>query len=276
MNPLGRIRNRARARAASAQAEAFADAPSTIALRKLIEAATSVLDLGSGPNPIEGATAAVDLLLEPSQRSHGAGGTIDVEALKARGIRFVNQSIDQPLPFAELEFDFAYSSHVIEHVNNPGKACDEMMRVAKSGLLRCPNAMAEYLYGREYHKWLVMQRGGTLVFVEKTEAEFAPFGDSRAVTPETVNPFEALLDWAGERPTTGKNGIIARLRERLQRAFYSREPLSEVNLFWRMGFSWIEVRADGRIRQGGKPGRQWHYDATGLRHDWSNDWGEDE
>jgi SAM-dependent methyltransferase len=271
MNPLGRIRNRARARTAQAQAEAFADAHSTHALRQLIEAAGSVLDLGSGPNPIECATAAVDLLLEPSQRGHGAGGVIDPEAMKARGIRFVNQSIDQQLPFDRMEFGLVYCSHVIEHVDNPGKACDEMMRVAKTGLLRCPNAMAEYLYGREYHKWLVLQRGGTIIFLEKTPDEFAPFGDSRADTPETVNPFEALLDWAGERPSTGTNGIIARLRERLQRAFYSREPLSEINLFWNMGFSWIEVRADGRIKQGGSPGRQWHYDAEGLRQDWCND-----
>lgn len=268
MNPLARIRNRARAHTASAQGEAFANAHSTLALRKLIEGAGTVLDLGSGPNPIEGATAAVDLLLEPSQRGHGLGGVIDPAAMNARDIRFVNQSIDQPLPFADAEFEFAYSSHVIEHVDNPGKACDEMMRVAKAGLLRCPAAMAEYLYGREYHKWLVLQRAGRLVFVEKVAHEFAPFGDSRATAEDSVNPFEAMLDWAGERPSTGNNGIIARLRERLQRAFYSREPLSEINLFWQGGFAWTQIRADGSVSQGGRPGRQWAIDEHGARHEW--------
>ncbi|MBE7491507.1 MAG: methyltransferase domain-containing protein [Planctomycetes bacterium] len=268
MNPLARLRNRSRARVAAAQERALASAPSQQELGRMLDAAGTVLDLGSGPSPVRRATAAVDLLIEPGQRAHGAGGRIDPEALAARGIRFVNQSIDRPLPFADGEFEFAYCSHVIEHVEHPGAACDEMMRVARAGLLRCPAATAEYLYGREYHRWLVLQRGPRLLFVEKAEHEYAPFGPSHATAVSDVNPFEAMLDWAGTRPDTGRNRIVARLRRRLQQMFYGREPLSEVNLFWRGGFRWVEIRADGAVAQGGRDGTQWSFDSRGTRRQW--------
>jgi SAM-dependent methyltransferase len=249
------------------QGPAMESAPAQRELESLLRAAHRVLDLGSGSDPVLGAGVAVDLILDPRQRAHGRGDAIDPQALAARGIQFINQSIDKPLPFERHEFDFVYCSHVIEHVDNPGAACDEMMRVAKTGLLRCPNAMAEYLYGREYHRWLVLERGGVVVFLEKTPDEFALFGRSDARAPADVNPFEAMLDWQGGRPSTGHNRIIARLRARLQELFYRRAPQSEINLFWRSGFEWLEIRKDGVVARGGRPGTQYSFDESGSRVD---------
>jgi hypothetical protein len=245
----------------------MAGAPAQRELEARLDASTRVLDLGSGPNPVRKATAAVDLLIEPGQRDHGRGARIDADALQARGVAFHNQSIDRRLPFADGEFDFVHCSHVIEHVENPGTACDEMTRVGTAGLLRCPSAMAEYLLGREYHRWIVLQRSGTLVFVEKTADEYALFGRSDARDAAAINPFEALLDWAGERPSTGRNGIVRRARQRLQRLFYNRTPQSEVNLFWRGGFRWVEVRATGEVKSGGGGGDSYSYsfDEAGTR-----------
>lgn len=268
MNPLTALRRRLGKDPAAEQGRRFQHAPAQRHLESLLAGAREVLDLGSGPNPVAGATAAVDLFLGADQRSHGAGGAIDPAALAARGIRFVNQSIDEPLPFAKGEFGFVYSSHVIEHVANPGRACDEMMRVGTAGLVRCPSAMAEYMYGREYHRWLVLQRGGTLLFAEKTRDEHGLFGDSQAREAGSINPFEALLDWAGEQPSTGSNRIIARLRSRLQALFYGRAPQSEVNLFWEGGFRWVQVQADGRVTQGGCGGRQTVFAEDGARQDY--------
>ncbi|MDC1142363.1 class I SAM-dependent methyltransferase [Planctomycetota bacterium] len=269
MNPFRRLANRFRRKQRVAQHEAMHNAHSQIELRRLLNECETVIDLGSGASPVEGATAAVDMLIEPEQRSYGQGARIDVRALEARGIQFVEQSIDQSTPFEDNQFDFAYSSHVIEHVAQPGKACDEMMRVAKRGLLRCPAVMAEYLYGREYHRWMVVQRAATILFIEKNELEYSPFGSSADRKAADYSPFEALLDWEGLGPSTPSHGPVARLKKKLQMHFYQRTPMNEVNLFWKDGFHWVELRKDGSVKQGGASGTQYHFDINGGRMDFS-------
>jgi SAM-dependent methyltransferase len=252
MSLMQRISNRLHRKQILAQMAAMNNAAPEVELRRLLKQCSTVIDLGCGDKPIEGATAAVDLFTDARQRGAGHGGEIQPADLQRRGIQFVRQSIDERLPFADQAFDFAYSSHAIEHVENPGRACDEMMRVAKQGLLRCPAAMAEFLHGREYHRWIVLQRSRTVVFVEKLPQEFSPFGSATDRHPAHVNPVEALLDWHGQGPRTPGRGVIGRLKRTLQANFYGRSPLSEVNLFWTGGFQWVEVRKDGSVTSGGK------------------------
>jgi SAM-dependent methyltransferase len=137
----------------------------------------TIVDLGCGNNPVPGATAAVDLNLEPSERALGHGSSIDVERFKQRGIRFVNSRIDAPLPFADKEFDFAYSHHVFEHVEDPAIACAEMVRIARAGAIITPSPFAELAFGRPYHRWLVLDRAGALFFFSKRREEDRPFGE---------------------------------------------------------------------------------------------------
>jgi SAM-dependent methyltransferase len=251
MNLGQRLVNRLHRKQILAQMAAMNNAPAEQELRGILKGCTTILDLGCGDSPVQGATAAVDLFTDARQRGAGSGREIQPGLLEQRGIQFVNQSIDERLPFADGSFDFAYCSHAIEHVEHPGRACDEMMRVARQGLLRCPAAMAEYLYGREYHRWVVLQRASTVVFVEKTPAEFSPFGSATDRNPDRFNPFEALIDWHGQGPRTPGGGVIGRLKRSLQANFYGRSALSEVNLFWTGRFRWVQVRADGNITQGG-------------------------
>lgn len=264
MSLLAKVRNRLKGNAAKWQLESLSNSAHERELKRLIAASRAIVDLGCGANPIAGATAAVDLFIDPRQRGMGKGATLDVASLEKRGIRFVNQSIDQRLPFDDAAFDFAHCSHVIEHVENPGAACDEQMRVAKSGLLRCPAAMIELLTGRPYHKWLVLQRGGRMLFIEKTPQEYAIFGTHDGAE---MNPFEALLDWDGAGPATPSRGIIGRLKKRLQELFYTRAEQSELNLFWERGFYWTEVRCDGSVKSGGRAGKQWWFNAKGERQE---------
>lgn len=264
MSLLQRVRNRLKGKAAKWQLESLANNEHERELKRLVGAAHKVVDLGCGANPIAGATDAVDLFIAPTQRGAGKGPTLDVGALEKRGIHFFNQSIDVRLPFEDGACDFAHCSHVIEHVENPGAACDEQMRVARSGLLRCPAAMIEFLTGRPYHKWLVLQRGGRVLFIEKAPHDYAIFA---TYDGENMNPFEALLDWDGQAPATPSRGIIGRLKKRLQELFYSRAEQSELNLFWERGFFWTELRCDGSVRSGGRAGKQWWFDAQGKRHE---------
>ncbi len=263
MNLLTRIKRRLKRKQVLWQQQQGRENPHQLELRRLVAASSSVLDLGCGPNPIEGATVAIDMFLDPRHR----GGTNEIipAEIEKRGIRFINQNVDARLPFADAEFEFAYSSHVVEHLEHPGAACDEMMRVARSGLVRCPAPMIEYMCGRPFHRWLVLQRGPRIVFLQKTPDEFGVFGQFDATARDSVNPFEALLDWDGERPTTPNGGIVGRLKKRLQGLFYGRMPQTEVNLFWEDGFAWTELHLDGSLIHGGRPGKVWWFDANCKR-----------
>jgi SAM-dependent methyltransferase len=251
MNLTQRLANRLHRKRILAQTAAMRDAPAEQELRRALQGCATIVDLGCGDTPLQGATAAVDLFTDARQRGAGTGNEIQPARLEQQGIQFVRQSIDERLPFADGSFDFAYCSHAIEHVEHPGRACNEMMRVAKQGLLRCPAVMAEYLYGREYHRWIALRRGQTVLFVEKTPEDFNPFGSSTDRNPRRFNPFEALLDWHGQGPRTPGHGIIGRLKRTLQANFYGRSALSEVNLFWTGRFAWVEMRKDGSVTKGG-------------------------
>ena len=43
-------------------------------------------------------------------------------------------------PYDDKEFDFVYCSHVLEHVSEPARACEELMRIGKRGIHRNADA----------------------------------------------------------------------------------------------------------------------------------------
>lgn len=99
----------------------------------LIDSASNMIDLGSGENPHPKAKAAIDKFIDPIQRNYGKRGTISIEKLHERGVRFVQAELES-LPFEDDEFDLAYSHHVLEHVDDPLGACSEIIRIAKAGV----------------------------------------------------------------------------------------------------------------------------------------------
>jgi len=74
---------------------------------------------------------------------------------------------------------------VLEHVNDPIKACGEIQRIAKAGYIECPSYIAELLLGHDCHKWVVScqrsavsnQQKSKLVFRRKFPEEEQRFGD---------------------------------------------------------------------------------------------------
>jgi SAM-dependent methyltransferase len=207
-----------------------------------LRAGGRIVDLGCGNVPVQGATAAVDLHVDPVERALGHGERIQAERFRERGIRFENQRIDRPLPFADKEFDFAYSAHVFEHLEDPATACLEMMRVAKAGVIITPSIFAEVAFGRPYHRWLVIDGDRKLCFFPKKIEEDRPFGEHPAyaegvgyhATPAT-NPFDIALD-DGEWYRQPVGPETTRLRNSLRHHYYGHTPVMEVVFNWEDSF----------------------------------------
>lgn len=86
--------------------------------------------------------------------------------------------------FADKSFDFARCHHVIEHVNDPAKACSELIRIAKSGILSFPPMQAEIMFGRRDHNWFVAIDRGRLLFIKKRHESY---GIPRSITHCELN-----------------------------------------------------------------------------------------
>lgn len=101
-----------------------------------------VLDYGCGKVAIEYATHACDI--------------IDHSGLYLnKGISFFVSS-DLSI-FQDSQFDFVFTSHIAEHVEDPESFCKELMRIGKSGYIEVPTPLFDNLiYGnRDAYKWWI-------------------------------------------------------------------------------------------------------------------------
>ena len=96
-------------------------------LKKQVAEGAKVLDVGPGHAPLPWATHAVDF--------------VDVPNAPCPVIKC--DLANEPLPFADKEFDFVYCRHVLEDMFNPFPLCEEMSRVGKAGYVEVPSPMAE-------------------------------------------------------------------------------------------------------------------------------------
>ena len=143
-------------------------------LRLRIGRGQKVIDIGSGHAPLIRADILCDLL--PQETEHRA-----VTSVYSPPDRFVLGDIHE-LPFATGSFDFAYSRALLEHVRDPVKACDELARIAKRGLLELPSRLWEIMGGSKSHRWLIRKRGDALIFQRKT----ALHGELNTQIPEEI------------------------------------------------------------------------------------------
>lgn len=86
--------------------------------------------------------------------------------------------------FKDKMFDWVRSHHSIEHCNDPDKACSEIQRVGKAGIISFPPPQAEIMFGRRDHNWFVFVDKGRLLFVKKRHPSF---GIPRQVTGCELN-----------------------------------------------------------------------------------------
>ena len=179
-----------------------------------------VLDIGSGGWPFQRATHLADL--NPGATTHR------MESLKRDGRPFMVVDIHE-MPFRDKEWDFTFCSHVLEHVERPGDACRELMRVSRRGYIEVPTRLSDVMLNftrlQNHHRWHGLLLGQTLLFVEWTDTERRDVGtnyffqclhstyeNSFQKMFETNWPmFYAMLPWKDQFDfvVIDKNGIIA-------------------------------------------------------------------
>lgn len=138
----------------------------------VIDPADKVLDVGSGNNPFPFATHLADIALTDDR--YGRAGA----PFKTIDGRKVYECNIESMPFDDGEFDLVFCSHVLEHVLDPARACEEIMRVGKRGYIETPTRSKDLWLNSgpaSNHRWYVERDGETLLFTEYSPRELAGF-----------------------------------------------------------------------------------------------------
>lgn len=123
-----------------------------------------VLDVGSGDKPFWRSDVIVDKYLEDDQQRHSGAMIYDKDKI------FIEADVEK-LPFKDKVFDFVFCSHLLEHVENPDKALNEMVRVAKRGYIEVPNAIIDLFVPFPPHLWFCDYKDGILIFQQKEKTK---------------------------------------------------------------------------------------------------------
>jgi SAM-dependent methyltransferase len=123
-----------------------------------------VVDVGSGQNPHPRANVLCDRFVEDNTE-RAASGALRVD--RALVVADATQT-----PFRDRSFDFAFCSHLLEHVDQPALLLSELQRIARAGYIETPSPIAEKIHGWPFHRWLVRVEGERLVIEAKTKAIF--------------------------------------------------------------------------------------------------------
>lgn len=121
-----------------------------------------VIDIGSGDKPFWRADVFFDdLSLNNNQRISGKGTVHDIGT-------FVDGNILRS-HFKNKAFDFSFASHLLEHVERPDLAINEIVRISKRGYLEVPNYILECISPFNSHLWYVVEENRKLYFLRKSK-----------------------------------------------------------------------------------------------------------
>lgn len=121
-----------------------------------------VVDIGSGEKPFWRGDVFVDKLsLGNVQRAS------KFDTIHDFGI-FVDSDVST-MPFKTGAFDFSFASHLLEHVEEPGKVIREITRISKAGYIEVPNGILETIKPFDSHLWFVFKNKKKLIFVRKSK-----------------------------------------------------------------------------------------------------------
>jgi SAM-dependent methyltransferase len=167
-----------------------------------------VLDVGSGGWPFKRADHLAD-------KYHGeTSHRVEDIVRDSRPLFEVDLEL---LPFTDDSYDFVFCSHVLEHLDNPGRALRELARVGRRGYIEVPTRLSDILFNftrlPNHHRWHGLVLGGTLVLVEWSDVERRELGNHffNALQSPYANPFQDFfeanrdlffcsLEWKGNIP----------------------------------------------------------------------------
>lgn len=174
-----------------------------------------VLDIGSGGDPFPYATHLADLHIEPSRHRSSEFRT-DGKPVTVCDIH--------DMPFEDKEFDYVVASHILEHVDNPAKACREIQRVGKAGYIESPAFMKDALFSwaKGMHRWYLVSAGRKLFFFEYTDRQLE-----------------------GIRTRDWERLIFSTVYHPLQTTFNNNQDIFNTMFEWQGGFETITVWKDG-------------------------------
>jgi SAM-dependent methyltransferase len=117
--------------------------------------AKRIVDVGCGHFPSKFANIALDRVAKHDDAQRGG---LSLSAHRA-GVDFLDIDLNRfPYPFPDKEFDYLICTHVLEHLDDPVRACAEFARIARAGYLEVPYFSAD-IYVRNndpIHRWLCM------------------------------------------------------------------------------------------------------------------------
>ncbi|MBF0375932.1 MAG: class I SAM-dependent methyltransferase [Desulfamplus sp.] len=190
-----------------------------------------ILDVGGGANPFKYADVVVDMDYDFGN-IHRDGSALYI---KKEGITYIQADIHS-LPFKDKAFDFVFCIQVLEHVDSPSQACDELMRVAKAGFLETPRKWTEYYAGHPTHRWLIDLIDGYLTFepVTYNESPFLNFAlpvlwDSPELQKRAAINFSNI---PSVQVVWGDNGFKYKVNKLISEEFKTQEFLAESHYYF--------------------------------------------
>ena len=150
-----------------------------------------VLDIGSGGWPFKRANHLADKY--PDETTHR------MEAMVRDQRPFFEVDLEH-LPFSDRTYDFVFCSHVLEHLDKPGQAMRELMRVGRRGYIEVPTRLSDVMFNftrlPNHHRWHGMVLGNTLVLVEWNDWERRDMGNHYfdALHSEYANAFQDFFE----------------------------------------------------------------------------------
>lgn len=152
-------------------------------IEKLIRKTDKVLDVGGWWKPLNRANTVVDILPCETCERGGSIGHSDRRFSKSSWIQL--DICLEKWPFKNKEFDFVHCGQTLEDVRDPIFVCNEMMRVAKRGVITTPTIWIEcqkgvdaypeaaFYRGFDKHRWLIRHTKGSLAFIPKLNSLMA-------------------------------------------------------------------------------------------------------
>ncbi|MFQ4135673.1 class I SAM-dependent methyltransferase [Nodosilinea sp. PGN35] len=156
-----------------------------------IPADALVLDVGSGGWPFKRADHLADRY--PEETTHR------VETMVRDQRPFFEADLER-LPFEEKRYDFVFCSHVLEHLDHPGQAMRELMRVGKQGYIEVPTRLSDVMFNftrlPNHHRWHGLVLGDTLVLIEWNPWERRDLGNDffNALQSDYLNAFQEFFE----------------------------------------------------------------------------------